>query len=95
MKNSNHMSHFRVGPIYVITIFLLTVIGVCIGKLKYFSIGIVYLAKLPLLINWLFLTIVVKKEEVILERIFGQEYLIYKSKVNRCIPWFPSKHLYR
>lgn len=165
MKNSSHMSYFGVGPIYVITIFILTVIGLCIGKLKYFSIGIVSLTKIPLLIigiiliilgiilwvqaviiskidknitenklvttgayawvrnpiysaftiaftgilclqnnlfllifplvYWLLLTIVVKKEEIILERIFGQEYLIYKSKVNRCIPWFPTKHHYR
>jgi len=36
------------------------------------------------------LSIIVKKEEIILEKIFGKEYLIYKSKVNRCIPWFPK-----
>ncbi|WP_455795590.1 methyltransferase family protein [Clostridium butyricum] len=42
-------------------------------------------------IYWLFLSIIVKKEETILEKIFGQEYLIYKSKVNRCIPWFPKR----
>lgn len=39
---------------------------------------------------WLLLSIIVKKEEIILEKIFGKEYLIYKSKVNRCIPWFPK-----
>lgn len=42
------------------------------------------------LIYWLFLSIIVRKEEVILEKTFGEEYLIYKSKVNRCIPWFPK-----
>ncbi|WP_394888173.1 methyltransferase family protein [Clostridium butyricum] len=42
-------------------------------------------------IYWLFLSIIVKKEETVLEKIFGQEYLIYKSKVNRCIPWFPKR----
>ncbi|MDU4801147.1 MAG: isoprenylcysteine carboxylmethyltransferase family protein [Clostridium butyricum] len=41
-------------------------------------------------IYWVFLSIIVKKEETVLEKIFGQEYLIYKSKVNRCIPWFPK-----
>lgn len=41
-------------------------------------------------IYWLFLSIIVKKEETVLEKTFGQEYLIYKSKVNRCIPWFPK-----
>jgi len=24
-----------------------------------------------------------------LEKKSGDEYLLYKSKVNRCIPWFP------
>ena len=42
-------------------------------------------------IYWLFLSIIVKKEETVLEKTFGQEYLIYKSKVNRCIPWFPKR----
>ncbi|WP_321834171.1 methyltransferase family protein [Clostridium butyricum] len=42
-------------------------------------------------IYWLLLSIIVKKEETVLEKIFGQEYLIYKSKVNRCIPWFPKR----
>ncbi|MDU1006416.1 MAG: isoprenylcysteine carboxylmethyltransferase family protein [Clostridium butyricum] len=42
-------------------------------------------------IYWVFLSIIVKKEETVLEKIFGQEYLIYKSKVNRCIPWFPKR----
>ncbi|WP_234117373.1 methyltransferase family protein [Clostridium hydrogenum] len=163
MKDSNHMSYIGVGPFYVIAIFLLTVIGSCIGKLKYFSMGIISLTKFPLtvigitliilgiilwiqaviiskidknitenklvttgayawvrnpiysafaiaftgilcvqnnlfllilpLIYWLILTIIIKKEEIILEKIFGQEYLIYKSKVNRCIPWFPKKIL--
>lgn len=43
------------------------------------------------LIYWLFLSIIVKKEEYILEKTFGKEYLIYKLKVNRCIPWFPKQ----
>ena len=42
-------------------------------------------------IYWLFLSIIVKKEETVLEKTFGQEYLIYKSKVTRCIPWFPKR----
>jgi hypothetical protein len=25
------------------------------------------------------------------ENVFGEEYLIYKSKVNCCIPWFPYR----
>ena len=42
-------------------------------------------------IFWLILTLLVKKEEVVLAKVFGEEYLSYKSKVNRCIPWFPKK----
>lgn len=41
-------------------------------------------------IYWILMSILVKKEEVALEKTFGQEYLLYKSKVNRCIPWFPK-----
>lgn len=160
MNKKNHMSYFGVGPIYVLLIFILTVIAVYIGKLKFFSFGIIQTMKTPLLIigivlivlgiilwiqaviiskidkniaenklvttgayawvrnpiysaftivfigvlclqnnlflfifpliYWLLFSIIVKKEEVLLEKIFGQEYLMYKSKVNRCIPWFPK-----
>ena len=42
-------------------------------------------------IFWLILTLLIKKEEVVLAKVFGEEYLSYKSKVNRCISWFPKK----
>ncbi len=42
------------------------------------------------IIYWLLLSIIVRKEETVLEEKFGSEYLLYKSKVNRCIPWFPE-----
>lgn len=160
MNKKKHMSRAGVGPIYVMLIFILTVCAVYIGKLKFFSIGVVHVMKIALLIigillivlgiilwgqaviisridknitenklvttgayawvrnpiysaftivftgilclqnnllllvlpfiYWLFLTIIVRKEEIVLEKTFGQEYLIYKSKVNRCIPWFPK-----
>jgi protein-S-isoprenylcysteine O-methyltransferase Ste14 len=41
-------------------------------------------------IYWAFMSIIVKKEEIVLEKTFGQEYIVYKLKVNRCIPWFPK-----
>jgi protein-S-isoprenylcysteine O-methyltransferase Ste14 len=41
-------------------------------------------------IYWIFMSILVKKEEIVLEKTFGQEYILYKSKVNRCIPWLPK-----
>ncbi|QAT39201.1 isoprenylcysteine carboxylmethyltransferase family protein [Clostridium sp. JN-9] len=46
---------------------------------------------LPLIIiYWGTMTLLVKKEEKAMEKIFGEEYMDYKSKVNRCIPWFPK-----
>ena len=46
---------------------------------------------LPVLF-WLEMTIVLKNtEEKWLEELYGQEYIDYCKKVNRCIPWFPKK----
>lgn len=46
---------------------------------------------LPILF-WLEMTIVLKNtEEKWLEELYGQEYIDYCKKVNRCIPWFPKK----
>ena len=45
-----------------------------------------------LAVIWLLMTTLIPKEEKILEKIFGEEYLQYKRRVNRCIPWFP-KHI--
>lgn len=49
-----------------------------------------FLLAAPLLF-WLLLSLLVRKEEAMLETAFGQEYLNYKARVNRCIPWFPVK----
>lgn len=41
---------------------------------------------------WLAMTILMKcTEEKWLYELYGQEYLEYCKKVNRCIPWFPKK----
>lgn len=46
---------------------------------------------LPVLF-WLEMTIVLKHtEEKWLEELYGQEYIDYCKRVNRCIPWFPKK----
>lgn len=45
---------------------------------------------LLVIIYWGVMTLLVKREEEALEKIFGEEYLDYKSRVNRCIPWFPK-----
>lgn len=160
MREKKHMSYFGVGPIYVTLILIITVIAVYIGKMEFFSTGVISIMKFPLyivgvilialgvilwiqavliskidkniaenklvttgayawvrnpiysafaiiftgvlclqnnlfllifpFIYWVFMSILVKKEEVVLEKTFGEEYLLYKSKVNRCIPWFPK-----
>ncbi len=42
--------------------------------------------------DWIFMTVLMKKtEEKWLTDLFGQEYIDYCSRVNRCWPWFPSK----
>ncbi len=50
MNKKNHMSYFGVGPIYVMLTFIFTVIAVYIGKLQYFSIGIIQIMKISLII---------------------------------------------
>lgn len=41
---------------------------------------------------WLLITLVLKNtEEKWLKDLYGQEYIDYCKRVNRCIPWFPKK----
>lgn len=43
-------------------------------------------------ICWLYMTLsLMKTEEKWLKELYGQEYVSYCQKVNRCIPWFPKK----
>ena len=43
-------------------------------------------------ICWAYMTIFLKlTEEKWLTDLYGQEYLEYCKKVNRCIPWFPKR----
>ncbi|MCR5598046.1 MAG: isoprenylcysteine carboxylmethyltransferase family protein [Lachnospiraceae bacterium] len=43
-------------------------------------------------INWLIMTItLINSEEKWLSDLYGTEYEIYKTKVNRCIPWKPCE----
>lgn len=43
------------------------------------------------IIFWIEMTIVLKEtEEKWLTNLYGQEYLDYCKRVNRCIPWFPK-----
>ncbi len=43
-------------------------------------------------ICWLYMTLfLIHTEEKWLKDLYGQEYVSYCQRVNRCIPWFPKK----
>ena len=43
-------------------------------------------------ICWLYMTLfLIHTEEKWLKELYGQEYVSYCQRVNRCIPWFPKK----
>ncbi len=71
------------NPIY--SAFLLACTGaVCIANNL-----VVFIA--PVL-GWAFMTIVLKlSEEKWLKNLYGDEYVKYCKRVNRCIPWFAKK----
>ena len=68
------------NPIY--SAFLL----VCTGAVCIANNVVLFVA--PLL-GWAFMTIVLKlSEEKWLKNLYGDEYVQYSKRVNRCIPWF-------
>ena len=72
------------NPIYSAWLFI------CTGTL--FLYGNPYLALILFLIFWLSLTILMKyTEEKWLAKLYGESYLEYCKKVNRCLPWFQQK----
>lgn len=72
------------NPIYSAWLFI------CTGAL--FLYGSPYLTLALFLIFWLFLTILMKcTEEKWLAKLYGESYLEYCKKVNRCLPWFQQK----
>ncbi len=49
-----------------------------------------YLLIIPILF-WIEMTIILKRtEEKWLTELYGQEYINYCKRVNRCFPWFPK-----
>lgn len=65
-------------------------LSICTGTL--FLYGNPYLALMLFLIFWLSLTILMKHtEEKWLTKLYGEAYLEYCKKVNRCFPWFQQK----
>ena len=72
------------NPIYSAWLFI------CTGTL--FLYGNFILALTLFLIFWLSLTILMKHtEEKWLTEFYGEPYLEYCKKVNRCLPWFQQK----
>jgi protein-S-isoprenylcysteine O-methyltransferase Ste14 len=62
---------------------------VCTGVLLAF--GNLWLLVLPL-VFWLFMTLLMRAtEEKWLLELYGQDYVDYCARVNRCIPWFPRR----
>lgn len=62
----------------------------CTGALLIYANWI--LLALPFLF-WIEMTVVLKNtEEKWLANLYGQEYIDYCKRVNRCIPWLPRKH---
>ena len=69
------------NPIYSAWLFI------CTGAL--FLYGNLILALILFLVFWLSLTILMKcTEEKWLTKLYGEVYLEYCQKVNRCLPWF-------
>ena len=61
----------------------------CTGAVCIFNNLILFL--IPV-ICWIYMTIFLKlTEEKWLSDLYGQEYIEYCKKVNRCIPWFPKR----
>ena len=68
------------NPIYSAFLFICTGIILIENNL--------YLLILPIL-YWIFLTILMKKtEEKWLTNLYGNQYIKYCKKTNRCLPWF-------
>ena len=62
---------------------------ICVGAI--FIANNLLLFIVPI-ICWIYMTIfLIKTEEVWLKDLYGQEYIEYCKKVNRCIPWMPKR----
>ena len=60
---------------------------ICVGAV--FSANNLLLFIVPV-VCWIYMTIfLIKTEEVWLKDLYGQAYIEYCKKVNRCIPWVP------
>lgn len=64
--------------------FIACIGAVCLtNKLALFAVSVVC---------WIYMTLfLIDTEEKWLKELYGQEYIDYCERVNRCIPWFPGK----
>ena len=71
------------NPVYSAFMFVCTGVLLIYGNLVLLLLPIIY---------WGFMTILMKStEEKWLEDLYGQEYIQYLQRVNRCIPWKRKK----
>ena len=67
------------NPVYSAFMFVCTGVLMIYGNLVLLLLPIIY---------WGFMTVLMKStEEKWLEDLYGQEYVQYRQRVNRCIPW--------
>ena len=67
------------NPVYSAFMFVCTGVLLIYGNLVLLVLPIIY---------WGFMTILMKStEEKWLENLYGKEYVQYRQRVNRCIPW--------
>ncbi|MBR5637502.1 MAG: hypothetical protein IKW81_11295 [Pseudobutyrivibrio sp.] len=102
-KEGQKLPLFGVGPILIFVIAIVNAIAIIVSSYV-INIGILEGAWILVfrivggiiivlgIVDWLILTLVLKNtEEKWLFEVYGEEYMIYKNRVNRCIPWFPKK----
>ena len=71
------------NPVYSAFMFVCTGVLVIYGNLVLLVLPIIY---------WGFMTVLMKStEEKWLEDLYGQEYIQYLQRINRCIPWKGKK----
>lgn len=71
------------NPVYSAFMFVCTGVLMIYGNLVLLLLPIIY---------WGFMTVLMKStEEKWLEDLYGQEYIQYLQRVNRCIPWKRKK----
>ena len=67
------------NPVYSAFMFVCTGVLMIYGNLVLLVLPIIY---------WGFMTVLMKStEEKWLENLYGKEYIQYRQRVNRCIPW--------